>query len=171
VTIVVITGTHEQPFDRLVAAADRLAALGHDVFVQYGYASRPPDIAEGAAWVSRQELGLRCSAADLIITHGGPGAIWDAFGAGLVPIVVPRSVRHGEHVDDHQVAFARHLARHGRAIVVEDALRLERAVAEYPSAARGRTAGTEAARRHRSGLAATLDAWAEQHLASRKGRR
>ena len=52
--------------------------------------------------------------ADVMICHGGPGSIADAWARGLVPIVVPRLRRFGEVVDDHQVDFCRKLAGLGR---------------------------------------------------------
>ena len=168
--VVVITGTHEQAFDRLVAAADRLAAAGHEVFVQYGHASAPPTRADGAMWIDRNELRRLCAAATVIVTHGGPGSIWDAFSVGKIPIVVPRSHRHGEHVDDHQVSFARHLARHRRVVLVEDTAQLDESVAEHRTAAAGCVAPTVASGAHRARLVAALDGWASEHVARRRRR-
>ncbi|MDF1523278.1 MAG: glycosyltransferase [Trueperaceae bacterium] len=170
VKVVLITGTHEQAFDRLVVAADRLATAGHEVFVQYGHASAPPVRADGAMWVDRAELQRHCQLAAVIITHGGPGSIWDAFAAGKVPIVVPRSHRLGEHVDDHQLAFARHLAKHRRVILVEETERLEQAVADHQASVATCVAPTVASSTHRAQLAAALDAWANEHLAARPRR-
>ena len=57
-----------------------------------------------------------------------PGTIIDALEAGRVPIVVPRLARHGEVVDDHQVAFGRLMDERGRAVCVEDEAALGRAL-------------------------------------------
>lgn len=168
--IVVITGTHEQAFDRLVVASDRLATAGHEVFVQYGHASATPTMAEGAMWLDRADLQRHCESAAVIITHGGPGSIWDAFAVGKVPIVVPRSHRHGEHVDDHQIAFARHLAHHRRVVLVENPDELEQAVADHCAAAEACVAPTVASSTHRAQLARALDQWATEHLATRNRR-
>jgi UDP-N-acetylglucosamine transferase subunit ALG13 len=54
--------------------------------------------------------------AAVVVCHGGPGTILGARHLGAVPIVVPRQHRLGEHVDDHQVAFARRLAAAGGGI-------------------------------------------------------
>lgn len=56
--------------------------------------------------------------ARVVVTHGGPATIMQVLALGKVPIVVPRQARHGEHVDDHQVQFARRIA--DRVVVVED---------------------------------------------------
>ena len=41
--------------------------------------------------------------ADMIITHGGTGAIMGAVKKRKKVIAVPRLERYGEHVDDHQI--------------------------------------------------------------------
>lgn len=118
--IIGICGTHHQPFDRLVAALDALAAAEDvEVWIQHG-AAAPPRRAAGAALVAREELACRIAEGDVVVCHGGPGAIWDALGMRKPTVVVPRMRSHGEHVDDHQVAFARHLGRHGWVVVVEN---------------------------------------------------
>jgi UDP-N-acetylglucosamine transferase subunit ALG13 len=70
--------------------------------------------------VPRDDLARRIAACDVVVCHGGPGAIWDALDARKPTVVVPRMRVHEEHVDDHQVAFVRHLGRQGWVIVVED---------------------------------------------------
>lgn len=41
--------------------------------------------------------------ADIVITHGGTGAIIGAVKKGKKVIAVPRLAKYGEHVDDHQI--------------------------------------------------------------------
>jgi UDP-N-acetylglucosamine transferase subunit ALG13 len=48
-----------------------------------------------------------------VVCHGGPGTIMECRSLGLLPIVVPRQARLGEHVDDHQIRFARRMATTG----------------------------------------------------------
>ena len=43
------------------------------------------------------------SRADIVITHGGTGAIISAVKQGKKVIAVPRLAKFGEHVDDHQL--------------------------------------------------------------------
>lgn len=40
---------------------------------------------------------------DIVVTHGGTGAIIGAVKKGKKVIAVPRLARFGEHVDDHQL--------------------------------------------------------------------
>jgi UDP-N-acetylglucosamine transferase subunit ALG13 len=54
-----------------------------------------------------------------VVCHGGPGTILGARHRGAVPIVVPRQHHPGEHVDDHQVAFARRLHESGDIALAE----------------------------------------------------
>ena len=41
--------------------------------------------------------------ADIVITHGGTGAIVGALKKGKKVIAVPRLAKYGEHVDNHQL--------------------------------------------------------------------
>jgi UDP-N-acetylglucosamine transferase subunit ALG13 len=70
-------------------------------------------------------------AADAIVTHAGTGSIQMARASGKRPIVVPRRAELGEHVDDHQVPFARRLAAAGLITLVENEKDLPRAIAQH----------------------------------------
>jgi UDP-N-acetylglucosamine transferase subunit ALG13 len=69
-----------------------------------------------------------------IVTHAGVGSIQMARACGKRPIVVARRADLGEHVDDHQLAFARRLAAAGLITLVEDPEDLPRAIAEHGDA-------------------------------------
>jgi UDP:flavonoid glycosyltransferase YjiC (YdhE family) len=64
------------------------------------------------------------SNAAAVVCHGGPATIMDCRRAGVKPVVVPRRRALGEHVDDHQVLFARRAARAGDVDLVESEERL-----------------------------------------------
>ena len=56
-----------------------------------------------------------------ILTSGGPASFIMPLQIDKTPIVVPRQHRFNEHVNDHQVEFARNVAqRMGTIIPVED---------------------------------------------------
>lgn len=111
--VFVTVGTDHHPFDRVIAWVDDWAATADErAFVQHG-ASRPPSVAEGAAFVGHDELLTRIRDARVVVSHGGPGTIVDCLRSGKKPIVVPRDPEHGEHVDDHQIRFTRRLASSG----------------------------------------------------------
>jgi UDP-N-acetylglucosamine transferase subunit ALG13 len=123
--IFVALGTHHQPFDRLVLAADRLAVeLGERVIVQHGATRCPAPHAELVASLSPAAFEARLVEARVVVLHGGSSSLLQARGLGRVPIVVPRDPAYGEHVDDHQLRFARSLPLE-EAVVVDPAGLLE----------------------------------------------
>lgn len=115
--ILVTVGTHEQPFDRLVSAAARLVALD-EVLVQRGVSQVHPAGCEVVDHLPPDALADAMRRARVVIAHAGPATLFEAGDAGHVPIVVPRDPAFGEHVDDHQLRFARRLV--GRLPVVFD---------------------------------------------------
>jgi UDP-N-acetylglucosamine transferase subunit ALG13 len=129
-----ITGTHEQPFERLVLALDSLAKLYVDrepFVLQMGYFRGSLKYASGQRMYANEEMQTLARKARIIVTHAGPGSIWLAFQHNKIPIVVPRMKKHGEHVDDHQLAFANQLSSESRAIVVTDTTKLRDALLNY----------------------------------------
>lgn len=67
-----------------------------------------------------------------ILTSGGPASFIMPMEIGKTPIVVPRQHRFGEHVNDHQVEFARNVAqRMGTIILIENIDTLGTAVMNY----------------------------------------
>ena len=128
--ILVIVGTHEQQFDRLVKASDALAK-NHDVFIQSGYSDYQPQIAEFEKMVSFKKIETLTKWADIIITHGGPGSILDALKIKKVPIVIPREKKYGEHVNDHQVQFAEYLKARQKIISTNNIEELEKMIDNY----------------------------------------
>ena len=119
--IFVSVGTDHHPFDRLVAWTSSWAERHpeDDVFVQYGTSS-PPSAGDGGELLDRTSMLARVAAADVVVISCGPGGVMDVRGAGRLPVVVARREPLGEHVDDHQLAFARHLEVHELARTIED---------------------------------------------------
>ena len=125
--VLVTTGTNEQSFDRLVAAA---GALTGELLVQYGSSA----ISSGphGQWIDFlpfDELRAAMLEADAVVCHAGVGSVMLAQRCGKRPVVMPRRVALGEAVDDHQVAFSQRLARLGAVTVVESGPELALAVA------------------------------------------
>jgi UDP-N-acetylglucosamine transferase subunit ALG13 len=113
----VITGTDHHPFDRLISwtndwlvqhpeQADRF-------FVQWGSTSARPTC-PGTPFLEIGELEDLLDQASVIVCHGGPTTIAEAWARGQLPIVVPRLARLGEHVDDHQADFCERFSALGR---------------------------------------------------------
>ncbi len=78
--------------------------------------------------------------ADVVVAHAGVGTALAALEVGKCPVLVPRRLAHGEHVDDHQTQIAGELSRRGLALTVDaDALTLDHLLE-----AAGRTVGAPA---------------------------
>jgi UDP-N-acetylglucosamine transferase subunit ALG13 len=125
--IFVTVGTHHQRFERLLGALGPLAELD-ELVVQYGDASPPPEADRAVPFLCYAEVVSYMERARVVVTHAGVGSFLVARRAGQVPVVVPRLRAHGEHVDDHQIAFVRALEREGLVTVVWDVADLKAAV-------------------------------------------
>jgi UDP-N-acetylglucosamine transferase subunit ALG13 len=68
--------------------------------------------------IPERELTAAMRDADVVVAHAGVGASLAAFEVGKCPLLVPRRLAHGEHVDDHQIQIADELAAKGLAISV-----------------------------------------------------
>ncbi len=125
----VTVGNATQPFSRLLdAVATLVADLPQPVFVQHGSTPFAAEHCTCAAFVPMDEFERRVADADLLIMHAGAGSVLTAVRAGKVPVVMSRQAAHGEHVDDHQVEFARALAGIGRIVRAAEAPDLRTAV-------------------------------------------
>ena len=133
--IFVTVGTHEQPFNRLVQKVDELKRDGiiqEEVIIQTGYSTYEPKYCQWSKLIPYQEMVKNVEEARIVITHGGPASFIMPLQIGKIPIVVPRQHQFGEHVNDHQVEFARNVAeRMGTIIVVEDIDQLVDVIVDY----------------------------------------
>ena len=59
--------------------------------------------------------------AKIIVAHGGYATVMQGIRyAKTKPLILPRLKRFGEHVNDHQLYFARYMERKGLVSVIED---------------------------------------------------
>lgn len=90
----------------MLKAIDELIAEGkitNEVFAQTGYSDYVPQHYRYKSFLDREEFAECEGKADIIVTHGGTGAIIGAIKKGKKVIAVPRKAMYGEHVDDHQM--------------------------------------------------------------------
>lgn len=134
--IFVTVGTHEQPFNRLVEFVDMLKENGtitEDVIIQTGFSTYEPKHCQWQKLYPYQEMTRLVQEARIVITHGGPSSFIMPLQIGKIPVVVPRQKQYDEHVNDHQLLFAKTLAqRQGNLIVVEDITDLKDILLRYP---------------------------------------
>lgn len=119
--IFVTVGTHEQQFDRLIQCVDELKRDGviqEDVFIQTGFSTYEPKYCRWSKLIPYDEMVQNVAEARIVITHGGPASFIMPLQIGKVPIVVPRQLRFGEHVNDHQVVFCREIAIQKKNIIL-----------------------------------------------------
>jgi UDP-N-acetylglucosamine transferase subunit ALG13 len=159
--IFVTVGTHEQGFPRLISAVAAITTewLEHDRpaewIVQTGpvTVSLPPNVRHFPS-CSHVEIQKHLSWADISLSQSAPGSVFAAIAQGSMPIVVPRSKTLGEHVDNHQYAFADYLAKAGVAMVVTDTAQLGEtlltAISEPYKVRMARLTQLEVASRHRT---------------------
>lgn len=133
--IFVTVGTHEQPFNRLVQEIDNLKRDGvitEDVIMQTGYSTYEPKYCQWDKLIPYKQMIKNVEDARIVITHGGPASFIMPLQIGKTPIVVPRQKKFDEHVNDHQVEFARNVAETmGTIIPVEDTNKLGEVIKNY----------------------------------------
>ncbi|MFK7930495.1 MAG: glycosyltransferase [Myxococcota bacterium] len=134
--IFIVVGTHEDPFDRLVRAAELIAGSGRKVVLQKGTSQVPSPSCDSVAWMTPEQMEQSFDEASVVVCHGGPSTIVEAGQHGHVAIVVPRQARFAEHVDDHQLRFAQRIA--DRVRVIEHIQALQGAILEHEAWAKGR---------------------------------
>ena len=133
--IFVTVGTHEQQFDRLVSYIDDLCAKGEiteEVVMQIGFCTYEPKNCKYSKLIAHKDIKQYVEEARIVITHGGPASFIMPLQHGKIPIVVPRQERFGEHVNDHQLDFARKVVeRQNNIIVVENIEELADTIKNY----------------------------------------
>ena len=104
--IFVTLGSRNFQFNRLLQKIDALIEKGvisDKVFAQIGSSDYLPKHYEYKQFLNREEFAAKEDACDILITHGGTGAIISAVKKGKRIIAVPRLAKYGEVIDDHQV--------------------------------------------------------------------
>lgn len=132
--IFVTVGTHEQQFDRLIKKIDDLKREGKiedEVFIQLGYSTYIPEKCNWKKMIGYDEMNEYMNKARIIITHGGPGSIFQSINLKKMPVVVARNPKYNEHIDNHQIEFTRKLHKKGSILAVEDIDEIEYIIKNY----------------------------------------
>lgn len=133
--IFVTVGTHEQPFDRLLRCIDKMVEDGkikEEVVVQKGYTDLKLKYCKEYKLIGYDEMKKYIKEARIVVTHGGPASFIAPISIGKVPIVVPRKKEFDEHVNNHQLEFAREVEQRMKNIIVADNEReIEDAIINY----------------------------------------
>lgn len=114
--ILVILGTQDKPFQRLLEAVNtavEVGAIQDRIIVQAGttvYTSKHMEIFD---LLPMDQFDQFLSQADLVITHAGVGSIVSALKLGKTVIAAARSAQLGEHANDHQMEILEEFSKEG----------------------------------------------------------
>lgn len=114
--IFVCVGSRDYQFNRLLKALDELVAEGKvsdEIVAQTGLSEYEPKRYTWHRYLDQDVFKDYQQKADLIISHGGTGALVGALKMGKQVIAVPRLAQFGEHIDDHQTQVCGALAGEG----------------------------------------------------------
>ncbi len=104
--ILVVLGTHELPFTRLLEEVERLKREGfitEEVVVQAGHTKFDSNLLKIKPFVNYEVMDQLMEDARLVITHAGTGSVISALKKGKKVIAAARLKKYGEHNDDHQL--------------------------------------------------------------------
>lgn len=114
--IFVCVGSREYQFNRLLKEIDRLIEKGQitdEVFGQIGQSDYIPKNFEYTNFLSNKEFKNMQQQSNLIISHGGTGALISSLKMGKQVISVPRLEKYNEHIDNHQLQISQVLTDQG----------------------------------------------------------
>lgn len=107
--ILVTVGTEQFPFNRLMNWIRVLIKRGfiqEEVVVQYGSCTNCPSEVKAYSLLEQAQFHELIQQARLLIGHCGEGTVLLLAATSKPYILVPRSQRLKEHVDDHQIELA-----------------------------------------------------------------
>lgn len=131
--VFVTLGSQKFQFNRLLKKIDSLIEAGFitdEVFAQVGYSDYIPLNYQFKDFLDRAEYEAMEEKADIVIAHGGTGAIIGAVKKGKKVIAIPRLAKFGEHVDDHQIQLLEQFAEMNLICSCSDIENLDRALVE-----------------------------------------
>ncbi len=127
--ILVLTGTHNQGFDRLIKAIDKLAESFEENFlIQTGNSKIKPKNCKWKKFFFPQEMEKKIKESSLVITHGGAGSIINSLKNRKPIVIVPREKKFKEHVNNHQIDLAKALEKENKAVMEKTVKNLGNAI-------------------------------------------
>ena len=129
--ILVVLGTQDKEFPRLLEAVDREIKKGiikEKVVVQAGQTKYESENMEILDLVSAPEFEKLIDKADLVITHGGAGSILSAIKKGKKIIAAARLAKYKEHHNDHQKQIIKEFADQGYLLELRDFNKLDKLI-------------------------------------------
>ena len=129
--ILVILGTQDKTFDRLLKAIEKQIKLGNlegDVIVQAGSTKYESKYMKIFDYIPMEQFDEYIKEADLVIAHGGVGTILSSIRKNKKVIAVPRLSKYKEHENDHQLEIVSEFTKRGYIIPSYDLKKLDEAI-------------------------------------------
>lgn len=133
--IFVTVGNANDNSMRTLNAVDALAAQGffgdEPVIIQSG--NNPGFVAKAATvtpFMNMEDFARHVREARVVICHAGAGTLSHVIASGKTPVVVPRRVKYGEVVDDHQLELLEAFVERGLVVAAYEPQDLPAAIRE-----------------------------------------
>ena len=108
--IYVTVGNDFRPFDRLLRKMDEIApSLPEPVLMQRGYSAYCPRNTEYFDFVPMHSATEYLLKSRLVVSHAGIGTIILCKRYGVPLLILPRRMKFGEHMNDHQLEIVQAL--------------------------------------------------------------
>lgn len=127
----VILGTQDKTFERLLKAVEKQIKLGNlkgDVIVQAGSTKYESKCMKIFDYISMEKFDEYIKEADLVIAHGGVGTILSSVRKNKKVIAVPRLSKYKEHENDHQLEIVSEFTKRGYIIPCYDLKKLDESI-------------------------------------------
>lgn len=103
-------GSQKFQFNRVLKELDRLIDIGEiseNVFAQIGYSDYSPKYYKYKEFLNSDDFYSAMQESNIVITHGGTGAIINSVKMGKKVVAIPRLKIYNEHVDNHQIEIVK----------------------------------------------------------------
>lgn len=131
--IFITLGSQKFQFNRILKEVDKLIeedSINEEVFAQIGNSNYVPRNFQYKQFLDREEFKEYIMKSDIVITHGGTGAIMTAVKENKIVIAVPRLQKYGEHVNDHQIQIVKNFEQSNIVFPLYDIDKLGNAIKE-----------------------------------------
>lgn len=134
--IFVTVGFESFPFNRLLQAIDegvKEKLISPPVLIQAGHSSYQPLCCPAKRFLPFDEILDYLKKAEIVVSHAGVGTTLLALSLGKIPVLFPRQAKYREHVDDHQMEYARKMEQQKKVLVATDGPDLFRKIKDFPA--------------------------------------
>lgn len=125
----VTVGNAKQPFYRLFALIENVKdLLPKPIIAQTGSSVIKIEGVITYEILQAHDFGQLMKDSSVVIMHAGAGSLIHALNNFHKPIVMPRRLEFGEHIDDHQIQLAREFHKQEKIFLIENIFDIEQAL-------------------------------------------